>query len=202
VRRARGPGIALAVAIAVVLGGCEPVQSVPVWTTLPEFVLIDQDSQPYGTDQLRGRPWIADFIFTHCPGRCPMLTREMARIQTDLRGKGWDDVQLVSISVDPENDTPEVLAAYASKHGAQKGNWRFLTGQRDQIWSLGVDGFKLPIADTEDGFDGPILHSNKFVLTDRQGRIRGYYDALEKPARAKLLRDLEIVRAEPIANTP
>ena len=84
-RRARGPGIALAVAIAVVLGGCEPVQSVPVWTTLPEFVLIDQDSQPYGTDQLRGRPWIADFIFTHCPGRCPMLTREMARIQTDLR---------------------------------------------------------------------------------------------------------------------
>jgi protein SCO1/2 len=202
VRRARGPGIALAVTIAVVLGGCEPVQSVPVWTTLPEFVLIDQDSQPYGTDQLRGRPWIADFIFTHCPGRCPMLTREMARIQTDLRGKGWDDVQLVSISVDPENDTPEVLAAYASKHGAQKGNWRFLTGQRDQIWSLGVDGFKLPIADTEDGFDGPILHSNKFVLTDRQGRIRGYYDALEKPARAKLLRDLEIVRAEPIANTP
>lgn len=201
-RRARGPGIALAVAIAVVLGGCEPVQSVPVWTTLPEFVLIDQDSQPYGTDQLRGRPWIADFIFTHCPGRCPMLTREMARIQTDLRGKGWDDVQLVSISVDPENDTPEVLAAYASKHGAQKGSWQFLTGQRDQIWSLGVDGFKLPIADTEDGFDGPILHSNKFVLTDRQGRIRGYYDALEKPARAKLLRDLEIVRAEPIANTP
>ena len=201
-RRARGPGIALAVAIAVVLGGCEPVQSVPVWTTLPEFVLIDQDSQPYGTDQLRGRPWIADFIFTHCPGRCPMLTREMARIQTDLRGKGWDDVQLVSISVDPENDTPEVLAAYASKHGAQKGNWRFLTGQRDQIWSLGVDGFKLPIADTEDGFDGPILHSNKFVLADRQGRIRGYYDALEKPARAKLLRDLEIVRAEPIVDTP
>jgi protein SCO1/2 len=201
-RRGRGRGIALCVAIGLVLAGCEPAQRVPVWTTLPEFVLIDQDSQPYGTDQLRGRPWIADFVFTQCPGRCPMLTREMARIQTDLRSKGWDDVRLVSISVDPENDTPEVLAAYASKHGAQTGSWQFLTGRRDEIWSLGVDGFQLAIAETEGGFDGPILHSNKFVLTDRQGRIRGYYDALEEPSRAKLFRDLEIVRAEPIVNTP
>ena len=184
------------------LAGCEPAQSVPIWGTLPEFSLIDQDSQPYGTEQLRGRPWIADFIFTHCPSRCPMLTREMARIQTDLRGRGWDDVQLVSISVDPENDTPEILAAYAVKHGAQEGSWQFLTGQRDEIWSLGVDGFQLPIANAEDGLDGPILHSNKFVLTDRQGRIRGYYDALEKPARVKLFRDLEIVRAEPIVDAP
>ena len=128
-----------------------------------------------------------------------MLTREMARIQTDLRGRGWDDVQLVSISVDPENDTPETLAAYAAKHGAKKGSWQFLTGQRDEIWSLSVDGFRLPVADIEDNIDGPILHSNKFVLADRQGRIRGYYDALEEPARSKLFRDLEIVRAESIA---
>jgi protein SCO1/2 len=131
-----------------------------------------------------------------------MLTREMARIQTDLRGRGWDDVQLVSISVDPKNDTPETLAAYAAKHGAQKGSWQFLTGPRNEIWSLGVDGFRLPIANTEDDLDGPILHSNKFVLTDRQGRIRGYYNALEKPARSKLFRDLEIVRAEPIVDAP
>ncbi len=184
------------------LAGCEPVQSVPVWTTLPEFVLIDQDSQPYGSEQLRGRPWIADFVFTQCPGRCPMLTREMARIQNELHGKGWNDVRLVSISVDPENDTPETLAAYAAKHGARTETWKFLTGQRDEIWSLGVKGFQLPIANTEDGLDGPILHSNRFVLTDRQGRIRGYYDALEEPARSKLIRDLEIVRAEPIVDTP
>ena len=188
--------------MALVLIGCEPAQSVPVWGTLPEFALIDQDSQRYGSEQLRGKPWIADFIFTHCPGRCPMLTREMARIQTDLRGRGWDDVQLVSISVDPENDTPETLAAYAAKHGAREGSWKFVTGRRDEIWSLSVDGFLLPVANTEGGLEGPILHSNKFVLTDRQGRIRGYYDALEEPARAKLFRDLEIVRAEPIVNTP
>jgi protein SCO1/2 len=201
-RSGRGPRVALSVAIALVLASCEPVENVPVWATLPEFVLIDQDSQPYGTEQLRGKAWIADFVFTQCPSRCPMLTREMARIQTDLRGKGWDDVQLVSISVDPENDTPEILAAYAAKHGAQTGSWQFLTGERDEIWSLSVDGFQLPIANTENGLEGPILHSNKFVLTDRQGRIRGYYDALEEPARSKLFRDLEIVRAEPIVDTP
>ena len=184
------------------LAGCQPAQSVPVWGTLPEFVLIDQDSQPYGSEQLRGRPWIADFVFTHCPSRCPMLTREMARIQTELRAKGWNDVQLVSFSVDPENDTPEILATYAAKHGVLTENWQFLTGQRDEIWSLSVDGFLLPVMDGEGGVDGPILHSNKFVLTDRHGRIRGYYDALDAPARSKLFRDLEIVRAEPIANTP
>ena len=178
------------------------MESVPVWTTLPEFELVDQDSQPYGSEQLRGKPWIADFVFTQCPSRCPMLTREMAKIQSELNGKGWDDVQLVSISVDPENDTPETLTAYAAKHGAKTETWRFLTGQRDKIWSLGVDGFLLPIADAEGGFDGPILHSNKFVLTDRQGRIRGYYDALEESARSKLIRDLEIVRLEPIVDTP
>ena len=188
--------------MALLLAGCEPAQTVPVWGTLPEFVLIDQDSRPYGTEQLRGRPWIADFVFTRCPSRCPMLTREMARIQTDLQGRGWDDVQLVSISVDPENDTPETLAAYAAKHGARKGSWQFLTGERDEIWSLSVDGFKLPVANAAGSLEGPILHSNKFVLADRQGRIRGYYDALEEPARAKLFRDLEIVRAEPIVNAP
>jgi protein SCO1/2 len=184
------------VACAVYLLGCGPVAEVPVWGTLPEFNLINQNAEPYGTRQLEGRPWIADFIFTHCPGRCPMLTREMARLQTELRGRGWDDVMLVSISVDPETDTPEALAAYATKHGAKHDGWQFLTGTRDGIWSLSVDGFKLAVAEIEDTGQGPIVHSNRFVLSDGRRQIRGYYDAFDADDRAKLLRDLKIVRTE------
>jgi protein SCO1/2 len=189
------------VAFAAYLLGCDPVVEVPAWGTLPEFNLINQDAEPYGTRQLEGRPWIADFIFTHCPGRCPMLTREMSKLQTELRGRGWDDVMLVSISVDPASDTPEALAAYAAKHGAKQDGWQFLTGTRDDIWSLSVDGFKLAVAEIEDTGEGPIVHSNRFVLADGQRQIRGYYDAFDADDRSKLLRDLEIVRTESASAT-
>ena len=189
------------VALAVYLLACNPVAEVPVWGTLPEFNLINQSAEPYGTRQLEGRPWIADFIFTLCPGRCPMLTREMSRLQTELLGRGWDDVMLVSISVDPASDTPEALAAYAAKHGAKQDGWQFLTGTRDGIWSLSVDGFKLAVEEIEDTGQGPIVHSNRFVLADGQRQIRGYYDAFDANDRTKLLRDLEIVRAESASAT-
>jgi protein SCO1/2 len=183
-------------ALALFLLACDPVAEVPVWGTLPDFSLTNQDNLPYGTAQLEGRPWIADFIFTKCPGRCPKLTYEMSRIQTELRGRGWDDVMLVSISVDPANDTPEALTEYAARHSAKLDGWQFLTGTRDSIWSLSVEGFKLPVQEVEDTSAGPILHSNRFVLADGRQQIRGYYDALDADDRAKLLRDLEIVRAE------
>ena len=189
------------VALALYLPGCGPVADIPVWGTLPEFSLINQSAEPYGTQQLEGRPWIANFIFTRCPGRCPMLTREMSRLQTELRGRGWDDVMLVSISVDPASDTPEALTAYATKHGAKQDGWQFLTGTRDGIWSLSVDGFKLAVEEIEDTGEGPIVHSNRFVLADGQRRIRGYYDAFDADDRARLLRDLEIVRAESASAT-
>jgi protein SCO1/2 len=180
---------------AAALGCDEP--EVPVWGQLPDFELADQDAAAFGSEQLRGTVWVADFIFTSCPGRCPMLTREMARLQRQLRAATLDDVTLVSISVDPETDTPAALSEYAKKHGADRGRWRFLTGERQKIWELSAKGFLLPVAEGEGVGGGPILHSNKFVLADRTGRIRGYYDAFDDDARAKLLRDIERVRAEP-----
>ena len=192
---------AVLVVLALYLPGCDPVVEVPAWGTLPEFELINQRSEPYGTAQLEGRPWIADFIFTKCPERCPLLTREMSRLQTELLGRGWDDVMLVSISVDPVRDTPEALAEYATRHGAKQAGWQFLTGTRDAIWSLSIDGFKLAVMEIEDAGAGPIVHSNRFVLSDGQRQIRGYYDAFDADDRAKLLSDLEIVRAESASAT-
>jgi protein SCO1/2 len=185
--------------LALCLAACDPIAEVPVWGTVPDFSLINQGTEAYGTAQLEGRPWIADFIFTRCPERCPMLTAEMSRLQTELRGRGWDDAMLVSISVDPANDTPEALTEYAAKHSAKLDSWQFLTGTREDIWSLIVEGFKLPVQEVEDTGAGPILHSNRFVLADGRQQIRGYYDAFDADDRAKLLRDLEIVRAESAA---
>lgn len=181
--------------------GCGMPEGLPVWAELPDFTLADQDAQSFGSEQLHGQVWVADFVFTRCPSRCPMLTRKMADVQRKIGERGWDDVRLVSISVDPEYDTPERLAEYADRHGADGSSWRFLTGPRAEVWQLSVDGFKLPVAETEDTGNGPILHSNKFVLADRAGRIRGYYDALVDDDLAKLLDDLDEVRAEPAPPT-
>jgi len=193
--------MAVLAALAACTPGCSRVAEVPVWGTLPEFDLVNQSNEPFGTRQLAGRPWIADFIFTKCPGRCPLLTREMSRLQRELKGRGWEEVTLVSISVDPTNDTPEALTAYAAKHGVEGDAWQLLTGTRNDIWSLSVDGFKLPVMETDEAGEGPILHSNQFVLADGQRQIRGYYDAFDADDRAKLMRDLEIVRAEPTSLT-
>lgn len=194
-----GPALRRSAPLVAALGllACARDEGVPVWGTLPDFALVDQDSQPFGSEQLRGKLWLADFIFTRCPDRCPTLTREMARIQTDLDRRNWSDVRLVSISVDPDYDTPEALSAYAQRHGAETGSWHFLTGERAAIWSLSVDGFKLPVADSE-STSGPFLHTDKFVLADRLGRIRGYYDALDESQRERLLADLASVRTEAI----
>lgn len=183
--------------LAAVCFGCSQTEGVPVWSELPPFTLSDQSAAPFGSKDLEGVVWVADFIFTSCPARCPLLTREMAGIQREIQKQGWDDVRLVSISIDPETDTPQTLATYADKHGADHELWRFLTGPRDQVWSLSVEGFKLAVGKAADpGVSGPFLHSNKFVLTDRRGQIRGYYDALEPEQRTRLLDDLRAVRLE------
>ena len=162
----------------------------PVLSTLPAFALIDQSNQPYGSADLRGKIWVADFIFTRCPDMCPMLSAAMASLQRDLdREKLWDRVRLVSFSVEPDHDSPEVLREYAAKLRAG-AHWAFLTGSRQDIWQLSQEGFKLPAAESPPDAGNPILHSNKFVLSDAEGRIRGYYNATDAQDRQRLLRDL------------
>ena len=150
---------------------------------VPHFQLTDQNSQSFGSEQLRGKIWIADFIFTTCPGPCPMISSRMSETQKPLRES---DVELVSFSVDPEHDTPAVLRDYAARLNAQPGRWHFLTGDKGVIYRLSIDGFKLAAA--ENGATGPI-HSTRMVLVDRDGVIRGYYDGTDADAVTRLLAD-------------
>ncbi|MBA3651043.1 MAG: SCO family protein [Chthoniobacterales bacterium] len=164
---------------------------------VPSFQLIDQDGGSYGSQQLLGKIWIADFVYSTCPGPCPMISSRMGELQKPLRDT---DVKLVSFSVDPQHDTPAVLRDYADKLNAQPGRWHFLTGDKDTIYRLAREGFRL--ATMEGEVAGPI-HSTRMVLIDRSGTIRGYYDATDADAVTRLLADTNHLRREqPVPATP
>jgi protein SCO1/2 len=161
---------------------------------VPNFELVNQDAQPFGSRQLSGKIWIADFIFTTCPGPCPIISTRMSELQKPL---AKSDVHLVSFTVDPDKDTPEVLRIYADKLRKEPLRWDFLTGPLEKIMSLSRDGFKLGISEGEEPDSGPV-HSTRFVLVDRKGTIRGYYDALAPDGVTKLLADTNhLLREQP-----
>jgi protein SCO1/2 len=181
-----------AVAVARAVTGHEPP---PALSRLPPFALTDAGGRAVSDGDLRGHVWVADFIFTRCGGACPAMTTRMAALRRESPG----DVTFVSITVDPAHDTAEVLDAYARRAGAGPG-WLFLTGRQDALYRLAIEGFKLGVEavppDQQAGGDGPFLHSSHFVLVDRQGAIRGYYDSTDEEALGRLRRDLAAVRAE------
>jgi protein SCO1/2 len=168
----------------------------PRLAVLPEFSLADAAGRPVTLAGLHGRPWVADFIFTRCAGVCPAMSARMARLRREVDG----GVDFVSFTVDPAHDTPEVLARYAARFGADAG-WRFVTGPASDLYSLSVGGFKLaaeavtPEAQAAGG-DGPFLHSGKFVLVDGRGVVRGYYDSADEQAVRALREDAALVLAE------
>jgi protein SCO1/2 len=169
-------------------------RTVSAYGTVPSFQLVNQNGQSFGSAQLAGKIWIADFIYTTCPGPCPMISSRMSELQKPLEKT---DVHLVSFSVDPEKDTPEVLRGYAEKLQADPKRWDFLTGSKPAIYKLSHDGFKLAVSDgsTEQGIP---VHSTRMVLVDRHGEIRGYYEAAEADAVTKLLADTNhLLREQP-----
>jgi protein SCO1/2 len=169
-------------------------RSVSSYGTVPAFQLTNQNGQSFGSAQLTGKIWIADFIYTTCPGPCPMISSRMSELQKPLEKT---DVHLVSFSVDPEKDTPEVLRGYAQKLQAESGRWDFLTGTKSAIYRLSHDGFKLAVSDGSDAQGIPV-HSTRMVLVDRHAQIRGYYDATEPEAITKLLADTNhLLREQP-----
>ena len=166
-------------------------RTVSSYGSVPEFTLINQDGKNFGSPDLRGKIWIADFIYTMCPGPCPMISSRMSELQKPLEKT---DVHLVSFSVDPAKDTPQVLRGYAQKLQAEPARWDFLTGPQSTIYNLSRDGFKLAVGEEK----GVPVHSTRMILVDRHGEIRGYYDAAEADAVTKLVADTtHLLREEP-----
>jgi protein SCO1/2 len=175
----------------------------PVLATLPPFSLTDESGQQFGTDQLNGKTWIGNFIFTRCPSTCPVQTANLQRLQRRLKKlAGWENIQLISFTVDPNYDTPDVLADYAKRADADPEHWHFLTGSREDIWSLCKKGFKLAVADAPPEADSLIMHSPMFVLVDGQGRIRGFFNGTTKAGIADISQGLEQLLEEDETSEP
>jgi protein SCO1/2 len=155
---------------------------------VPEFQLTAQDGRTFDSSALKGKIWVADFIFTTCPGPCPRMTSQMHQVQQAT----WrmPDVKLVSFTVDPERDTPQQLSLYAKAHHASPEHWYFLTGSQQQLNYLGFDVFKL------NRVDGGLQHSTRFVLVDKNSHIRGYYETSEAGAIPKLIADIHALGRE------
>jgi protein SCO1/2 len=167
--------------LLITLLDCEKSKELPVFGQVPDFQLTTQAGKQLSSSELAGRIWVADFIYTTCTGPCPMMSSKMRRLQSSA-----PDLLLLSFSVDPEHDTPEALAAYATRYHAQP-NWYFLTGARDTLQKLSRDAFKLS--------DLGMTHSTRFVLVDQKGRIRGYYGTADEDPVRNLLADVRRLKS-------
>jgi len=208
-------GLALAVPMGALLLRQAVRPELPVLATLPRFSLVDEAGKPFSRDDMLGKVWVADFVFTSCADACPKLQNKMRRIQDRLIPlEQGGQIALLSISVDPERDTPEKLRDYAKTFGARPGMWRYLTGEQKEVEKTVVQGFhtamaKIPVPGWEargsasgraeaegrstddphvEAFD--IMHGERLVLVDRLGRIRGFYDADDPDA---VLRDARLL---------
>jgi protein SCO1 len=168
--------------------------TLPRLSIVPEVTLTERSGAKLPLSDLKGKAWIADFIFTNCGGSCPIMSSTMASFQEQL--KDVNNVLLVSFSVDPERDTPEALRDYADLYKASPSRWLFLTGEKEKINYLTRDGFHLAVAADSGSTIEPIIHSTMFVLVDRQGIIRGYYDSSDEKALGKIVADVRVLSAE------
>jgi protein SCO1 len=167
---------------------CSRKASLDVFGDIPQFALTAQDGKPFHSEVLAGKIWVADFIYTTCPGPCPRMTSQMREVQDAFLE--IPNVRLVSFTIDPANDTPPVLADYAKTHGASPALWYFLTGPLPTLQMLDREAFKLG------DIDGTLQHSTRFVLVDGRGRIRGYYDTSEASAIPKVISDIRALAQE------
>jgi protein SCO1/2 len=171
------------------LAACKPYSSgLPDYGEVPDFHLTDQGGQAFSGNSLRGKLWVADFFFTSCMGPCPRMTSRLHYVQEETAKH--PDLQLVSFTIDPANDTPVAMASYAKEHAAAPGRWHFLTGPQPSLHQLCRYVFKLG------DVDGSLTHSTKFMLIDRKMHIRGYYDSFDPESMDQLLKDIQAVERE------
>jgi protein SCO1 len=172
-----------------------PLEGLGNFGIVPDFALTDRSGARIALSELKGKIWLADFIYTACKDACPLESAAMAQLQNDLP----DRLKLVSFSVDPERDTPAVLARYAEGFHADPARWLFLTGNKSDVQRLVQEGFHLsaiPITEDSAHTDGEVYHDAHFVLIDGAAQIRGYYESNDPAALKRLRADAKKLLAE------
>ena len=178
-------------------GEARPLEGLQIFGAVPEFSFIERDGRRVTLAELKGKVWLVNFIYTNCPDTCPIQSAQMREIQEDFKKE--KDLRLVSITVDPERDTPKILTEYANRFSADPARWFFLTGKKETIYKFAQEGFHLGAVEIphekkpESG--ATHTHSPRFVLIDRDAQIRGYYVSTDAEAMKRLRRDLKILVA-------
>ena len=190
------------------------VETLADYGLVPDFRLTERGGSTVTLADLRGKVWVANFIYTECTETCPLQSLQVQRLQEEFAGAR--DLRFVSITVDPSHDTPEVLRRYADRYGADPERWLFLTGPKPAIHALAKDGFKLGVSDAtpaaqsslpgrllgpdpafaSHGSGGLILHSSRFVLVDGEARIRAYHRTDDPDSLTRLRENLRALLAE------
>ncbi len=161
---------------------------------VPNFSLLDQSGTRVSLSRFEGHIWVADMIFTQCQSFCPQLTEKMLKLENAFKSDG--NLRFASVSVDPGDDPPDTLLAYALAHHVDTSRWTFLTGPTHSIYELIKGGFHMPL-DSVGGDQGiPIIHSPRFLLFDSRGHMRGYYNGLLPDAQKKIMADISVLEAE------
>ncbi len=174
------------------------------YRTVPPFTLTERNGKPFDSvAALKGKIWLANFFFTACPGPCLKMNGRMQELQDSLL-RDHADVRLVSFSIAPEMDTPEVLSKYAKKFHASPDKWSFLTGDHDVIYGLARTAFMLPTVDNQGkphpADEGDFIHSEKIALVDRQGVVRKYFDSTSPEILQQVLTAVgDLLREQPDA---
>jgi protein SCO1/2 len=188
----------LVVTLLFVAAACsKKSDSLPAVAQIADFRLTDQAGRPVTPQDLRGKVWVAAFMFTRCPTICPRITRRMQELQTQAK-QAQVPVTLVSFSVDPEYDTPQVLSAYAREFKLDTSNWRLLTGDIEVIKKTSIESFKMELDGQPDsGADHlGLVHGSHLVLVDGKLQIRGFYRSSDADVIPRLVGDVKRLSSE------
>jgi protein SCO1/2 len=165
--------------------------------TVQNFSFTDQNNKPFGSKELKGKIYVAEYFFTTCGTICPIMNQQMQRVQQKFKNN--KEVQIVSVTVDPEHDSIPQLLAYAKAHGADNSQWHFLTGKKEDLYKLARKSlFLLKPAEVRNQGDvgNDFIHTNFFVLVDKHAQIRGFYDGTSEKAIGTLMEDIDLLLEE------
>lgn len=165
-----------------------------VYHTVPDLKLETQSGDSLELDSLRGNIYVADFFYATCPGICPKMNNSLERVQRAFIKD--DNIKIVSFTVDPARDTMNVLRHYANEHDAIPGKWYFLRNSKENVYKLARDGFFVTARENPDGGADAFSHSERLVLVDQQGNIRGFYSGVDSESVNKMMGDMVLLLRE------
>jgi len=164
-----------------------------VYHTIPAFGFIDQDGKPVTENDFEGSVYVTDFFFTTCKSICPIMSTQMERVAAAFKNN--KEVKFLSHTVDPETDSVKQLKQYAINHHADSKQWKFVTGDKKQLYDVARKGYLLDAHQGDGGVDD-FIHTQNFALIDKDKRIRGFYDGTDTVQMDQLIKDIDLLLAE------